>query len=307
MMAQLWKRMALGVALGGAMLLGIGTARATRAVRVRTTLVPTPKAPKARGRTKLLLRRGAHGTFVVVARGLAPHATFDVVVGGVKVGTLVTGRAGAGTLKLSTSPHGNELLLGIDPRGSQIAVRDDAGDDDLVGEEPADDSASGACCLRDHEGETECEDVPAAACAAAGGTPAPVASCLPDPCTTTPPGDEAIVCCVASSTHGDFTDEDPEVECEDVGSPADCASRGGAVVQGTSCDGNPCAPTPPATRVACCLMTDEGSDECAMLTAERCTAQHGTVAAASSCDAHPCGSDAPRPGDQHDDGGDDGR
>jgi hypothetical protein len=307
MMAQLWKRVALGIALVGAVVLGIGVAGATRAVRVRTVLVPTAKAPKARGRTKLLLRHGARGKFVVVARGLAPNATFDVVLGGVKVGTLTTGRGGAGTLKLSTSPHGHEGLLGVDPRGSQIAVRDDAGDDDLVGEEPADDSASGACCLRDHEGETECEDLPPAACATAGGTPAPVASCLPDPCTTTPPGGEAIVCCVASSAHGGFTDEDPEVECEDVGSPADCANLGGAVVQGTSCDGNPCAPTPPATRVACCLATDEGTDECAMLTAESCAAHHGTVAAAAtSCEAHPCGTNAP-PGEHHDDGGDTGR
>ena len=39
-----------------------------------------------------------------------------------------------------------------------------------------------ACCRADHEGETECEVVSAAACTASGGTPAGVASCHPDPC-----------------------------------------------------------------------------------------------------------------------------
>lgn len=264
-------------------------------------LVPTAKAPGAHGATKLLLKHGAKGRFVVVAKRLAPNAAFDVVVGGVKVGTFTTDRAGRGALKLSTSPHGHEALLGVDPRGSQIAVRDEAGDDDLVGDEPAGDSASGACCLPDHDGESECEDLPPAACARAGGAPGNAASCLPDPCATNPPPGEAIVCCVASSADDGVADEDPEVECEHVGSPADCASRGGAVVQGTSCDGNPCAPTPPATRVTCCL-ADDGEPECAMLTAESCTARHGTAAAATSCAVHPCGgADAP-PG-EHDGGG----
>ncbi|HLK09846.1 MAG TPA: hypothetical protein VKW76_00525 [Candidatus Binatia bacterium] len=300
------KRVGLGVALVGAAVLGAAVAGATGAVKLRTALVPTAKAPKARGATKLQLKHGARGRFVVTARRLAPNATFDVVVGGVKVGTLTTNHAGGGKLKLSTSPHGREALLGFDPRGSQIAVRDEGGDDDLVGDEPAGDSASGACCLRDHEGETECEDVAPADCTKAGGTPSPATSCLPDPCTGTPPPVQKIVCCIANSAHGAFVDEDPEVECEHVDNQADCASAGGTVVQGTSCEGDPCAPTPPATRVACCL-SGEGESECAMLTAESCAAHHGTAATAPSCESHPCGGGDEPPTGQHGDhhGGDD--
>ncbi|HLK12384.1 MAG TPA: hypothetical protein VKW76_13490 [Candidatus Binatia bacterium] len=279
--------------------LGLTVGGASAAVSVKLALIPTTKAPNAKGQTHLVVRRGSQGKFVVLAKRLAPNATFDVIVAGVKVGTLVTNPGGAGKLKFSSKPNRSEAFLGFDPRGAQVVVRDDVGDDDLVGDEPPGDSATGACCLPDHEGESECEDLSAADCTSAGGAPSTATSCLPDPCTTTPPP-APILCCLPGSARGAFTDEDPEVECEDVNTAGECTTRGGTVVQGSTCDPNPCTATPPPTIVACCV-PDGSETECEELTPEACTAQQGSASSAASCDADPCGG-----GDGGSGGGDDG-
>ena len=285
----------------GVLALGAATT-VTAGTRVVGSLTATSHAPGARGRAKLALKSASKGRFRVVARGLAPRSTFDLVVGGVKIGSLATNGSGAGKVKLSTHPKASEGLLGVDPRGETIEVRDDNGDDDLVGDMPDDDgdSASGgfACCVPDDDG-TECERKTIDECASEGGiTIAGVDSCIPNPCSVTPPGgDEDVVCCFPGSSTGAFVDDDEEAECDDV-STAECAAAGGTVVQGASCEVNPCAPVPPAEVTVCCV-PEEDETECEVLTPEHCAAEHGTPNAATSCETHPCGGSTDDDGPDH--------
>lgn len=299
-------RVILGATIAGAAMLGLVGVGAAKTTTVKLNLTPTAKAPRAKGRTQLLVKRGAKGKFAVLAKRLAPNSSFDVIVGGVKVATITTNHGGAGKAKFDTSPNKNETLLGFDPRGDQIVIRDEAGDDDLVGDEPSDDSASGACCLGSHElvsgdrhghhGEAECEEMSAADCTNRGGTPNAAASCLPNPCATTPPQNEQLICCRGSAA-GAFVEEDPEVECEDVETPAECADQGGTLVSGTSCEPNPCAPTPPSSPPVPCCVSHEGETECRMLSADSCTAHAGTAVNGSSCEGDPCGTGGDGGGD----------
>src|SRR5262249_27814068 len=99
-------------------LLTVGLARnATAGVHVAQPLTATSHAPNAHGRAKLALKSASKGRFRVLARGLAPRASFDLVVGGVKVGTFTTNGHGSGKIMLSTHPKPSEGLLGVDPRG----------------------------------------------------------------------------------------------------------------------------------------------------------------------------------------------
>lgn len=288
----------------GALTLGIA-GPAAAASHVTQSLTATSSAPRAKGRAKLALKTASKGRFRVVARGLAKHATFDLVVGGVKVGTIATNGGGVGKAKLSTNPKPSEDLLGVDPRGQTVEVRDGGGNDDLVGDMPEDgDSASGgfACCLPEDDG-TECDVKTLDACTSKGGTTvAGVTSCIPNPCGATPPGGEGnIVCCFPGSSTGAFVSDDAEAECDDV-SMAECAGAGGTVVQATSCEPNPCAPVPPATVTVCCVPHGQEA-ECEILTPDHCTAQGGTANAAASCESDPCGgssSDGGQSGDSSD-------
>jgi hypothetical protein len=275
--------------------------------KVRATLHATVHAPHAKGLAKLALRKGPKGTFIVKARGLSGGQSFDVVVNRVKVGTLVTGPGGSGVAKFSTSPRGHTTMLGFDPRGGEIEVRDENGDDDLDGDMSDDnpDSAIGCCVGErdDDEDEVDCERKTAAECTAEGGTPSTAPTCLPNPCATTPPPTK-VVCCESSSAGGAFVDDDPEVECEDDITQTECAKRGGMVVQATSCDPNPCQPVPPPQLVICCV-PDESEMECERLTSDHCTAVHGTPSSATSCDNDPCGGNGDQ-GNQDGDGGNGG-
>src|SRR5262249_4458054 len=159
---------------------------------------------------------------------------FDVVVNKVKVGTLTTSASGNGTAKFSAPAAGHAAALGFDPQGAQLAIRDEeTGDDDLDTDMPDEngDSAIG-CCVG-----TEGEDETAAECTANGGTPTPAGGCLPDPCNGNPPP-PTVVCCRTTSAGGAFVDDDPETECEDDVSSAECAAQGGMVVQAASCEPN---------------------------------------------------------------------
>jgi hypothetical protein len=288
----------------------VAAAVAGAAVVVKQSLTATSKAPNAKGHAMLRLKTSANGKFTVVGRRLRANGKFDVVVRGVNVGTLTTNAHGAGKAKFGTGARGHHQLLGFDPRGAQVIVRDDEnGDDDLVGDMPdGDDSAAGAfpCCVKDEDGDNalECEELTPTDCTNAGGTPNQAASCLPDPCVTPPaPG---TVCCVSESAEGAFVDEDAEVECDEDAS--DCAEEGGTVITATSCEPNPCTPTPPPTLVACCV-PDEDETECRMLTPETCSAKgtpSGTSCASASCAGHE-GEDGDDHGENsgHDGGGGD--
>jgi len=256
----------------------------------RVDLVATSVAPQARGWMTLQVGR-AKTTFVVAARALAPHATFDVVVNGVKVGSLATSGGGNGKIRFRNTPRGHDALLGFDPQGADVVIRDHDGHDCLSGHggNPGD-SASGACCLpdRDGDGDAHCAPIAADACTAKGGTvPAGASSCWPNPCATPPPAD-AVTCCVADSARGAFCwhDEKDDVDCRQVSS-ADCAAAGGTVVTATSCHPNPCMPVPPANLVACCVTEHDGDTDCKQLTSERCTSLGGSAAGAF-CDPDPC-------------------
>ena len=281
-----------------------GAGPAGAASHVTQSLTATTNAPGAKGRAKLALKTASKGRFRVMARGLAKGATFDLVVGGVKVGTLTTNRGGAGKAKLATSPKRSEGLLGVDPRGQTIEIRDADGNDDLVGDMPDQDSTSGAfaCCLPD-DGGTECDTKTPDECSSKGGTSMDgVSSCIPNPCGAPPHGGEGnVVCCFPGSATGAFVDDDAEAECDDV-STADCAAAGGTVVTATSCDPNPCAAVPPAQVVVCCVPHD-GESECEIVTPDRCTAQSGTASSATSCESDPCGGQS-SDGEQSGDSGD---
>jgi len=295
------------------------------AVVVKAPLTATASAPNAKGHAGLVLRTTTKGQFTVSGRGLAAHRSYDVVVGGIKVGTFTTNARGVGKAKFRTAAgngaanaHGRKRLLGFDPRGDKVVVRDGTtSDDDLVGEMPGrDDSTSGAfaCCEPNDdsgEGEGKCVTKPASDCAASGGTATQVTSCVPDPCAQTPPS--GAVCCLPGSARGVFLDGDDEgdseVECEDVASVEACVAQGGAVVTATSCDPNPCRPAPP-TSVCCLPGSAEGAfvgdddgwgehhteAECVLHeSADACTAAGGTVVTASSCHPDPCAVTSPPP------------
>jgi hypothetical protein len=265
---------------------------ASAKTRITQPLSPTPHAPHATGTAKLVLKTGSSGRFSVRARHLPAGKSFDVVVNKVKVGTLATGPRGRGVARFSTSPRGHRAMLGFDPRGTEVEVRDaDTGEDDLDAEMPDDhpDSAIG-CCLgdRDGEGETECEDLTAAECAAHGGTATASTRCLPDPCGNPPPA--RAVCCLAHGMAGASEDDDADVDCEDI-SASDCAARGGTAIQASSCDSNPCEPVPPP-QVAICCVPHGGESWCANLTTDHCEQAGGQVSGGTSCDPDPCGGES---------------
>lgn len=304
-------RTALGVAVIASVIFaaaGALFAMRSRTARVKQDLTATAAVPDATGKARLAVRGSKKGKFSIVAAHLKGGKQYDVIVGGVKVGTLATTQGGKGRAGFSTRPRAKDAVLGFDPRGDQVLVRDaEDGEDALVGDMPHGDPNEIACCVSDHDGEAECESMTPDECTAAGGMPVGVpggttaASCLPNPCATTPPAGGGIVCCT-NATH----DDESEAECEEVAAEADCATAGGTVVQAASCDPNPCAVTPPANVVACCTVENGdgqggGETECEVTSAEACTAAGGMAAGAATCHPDPCGGSS-----GSDDGGDGG-
>lgn len=279
--SAVWAAMAMGsLVLGGA-----DAARA--AVHVKQPLQATSHAPRARGNAKLTLRSSSKGLFSLAARRLAAGESFDVVVAGIKVGSMTTNAHGAGKVVFGAPKRGHRELLGFDPRGRSLAVRDRSGNDVLDGEMPDDakDAGKVACCLPDDDG-VECHERTPEDCLGDGGTVSSATGCFPDPCQTA--GTGTSVCCTIDSTCGAFVDDDPEVGCHADVSPGECAEHHGTVVEATSCEPNPCAPVPPVELVTCCVPEDD-EIECEFRTADRCAAKGGTVSAATSCEPDPCG------------------
>jgi hypothetical protein len=288
--------------VGGALLAGFGTLYAAggHTARVKLGLTATSAAPDARGKSRLTVKGSKHGKFKVLTSNLTPNKTYDLIVGGVKVGAIQTGSSGRGKASFKTTPGTKDALLGFDPRGDQVVVRDeDNGDDVLAGDMPDGDASETACCITEagDDNETECEDMTPDECMAEGGTPIGVpggtaaVSCLPDPCGTAPPEGEDIICCT-NATH----DDESEAECEDVSTEAECSMLGGSVVAAASCDPNPCLASPPSNVAPCCVThTEDGGaseTECKMLSSETCGALNGSTppGAPTTCgDPDPCG------------------
>jgi hypothetical protein len=265
---------------------------------VKKNLVATGKDPDARGRARLVVR-GSNGRLGLSARRLEHGAAFEVIVDGVRIGTLTTGPAGNGKARFSTRPRGQEQLLGVDPRGRLLEVRDDDGDDVLETEMP-DDSEPGEirCCVADDE-ETECEAETPAECDAQGGVNLGEGSCVPNPCAPPSPHDE-IRCCIPD-------DGEDGPECEES-TAAECSAEGGVNIGPGACEEHACAPTPPGDEeIRCCVAEndaegdeheDDGEDgddehegeapECERVTAAACSALGGTSLGPGSCEPNPC-------------------
>lgn len=286
------------LALGVSALLGAAPAEARGKEKIRQELIPVADS-SASGQARLILKTDAEGRFEVRAMGLAPASTFEVLVGGVRVGTLETKGGGYGRARFRSRPHGhNDQLLGFDPRGQIVIVRSADGVDVLtatvpVGTPPA--TGDVICCVPDDDG-AECEDRTADECAAQGGTVSTATSCLPNPCSDAPPQtDNDVVCCIP---------DDSAPECEDR-TASECASQGGVVVEATSCVDNPCAGTPSADPdIQCCVPDDSGS-ECEDRTPAECAARGGIDMGPGTCTPNPCaGAVSPTPGTEPgDDGG----
>ncbi|MEO8601060.1 MAG: hypothetical protein ABI629_00645 [bacterium] len=304
-----WRAVArVGVLVGGVALAGAGTLYAAghhHPALVREPLTATSAAPEARGKVQLLVKSSRQAKLKIATSKLAGGKTYDLLVGGVKVGVIATSNGGSGRASFSAVPRSRAALLGFDPRGDQMTVRDqEDGEDVLVGDIPSDDPTAVACCLTEKgdDNEVECEDLTADECAAAGGTTQAVDSCLPNPCATNPLAGGELVCCT-NATH----DDESESECEDIASKDECAGLGGTLVQATSCDDDPCNGAAPVDRTACCVPDDDGGGEIdgAVLSSAACEA-HGGIAvgtgtAAASCSADPCGGGGGDDGDGGDD------
>lgn len=309
------KLIATGLVTAGLFFGTAGLAAASSDAHIKETLTATTGAPtKAGGKASLSLQKkpgkATKGSFAVTVKRLDRSSSYDLIVDGVKISTITTNSGGSGRGAFNTKPRGTTALLGFDPRGSTVVLRDASGTDVLVGTIPDDSPGSHACCLAttDQEGETECEDV--SDCAAAGGTvpmitnpdgtQTPVASCLPDPCNpnSPQPGNVVIACCI-NTTHGEGT----ESECQDY-TETECATKGGMAVQvlgATAADGNPCdlnpcqISAPPSTPPALCCVPHTSSDggaepaQCEDLTPEACAAAGGTPPSNGTCDSTvPC-------------------
>jgi hypothetical protein len=291
-------RTALPTILALAFTLLAPQARAVSHVKQRLT--STGKDLDARGRAVLVVR-GSRGRLTIAAKRLAGQADYEVIVDGVRIGALSTGPSGAGKARFTTGSLGAQLL-GVDPRGKLVEVRDRDGDDVLETKMPDDEAGEVRCCVAD-EDETECEHETPERCAAKGGVDMGTGSCMPNPCA--PGSGDRVRCCIPEH------DEDGP-ECEDLTS-TECGAQGGVSIGAGECDDHACAPTPPGEEeIRCCLADDhddgglrhhhdsgeddqgeDGEDDreapdCERLTAGACSALGGRDLGAGSCEPNPC-------------------
>src|SRR5262249_27346477 len=164
------------------------------------SLASTGVDPDARGKVKLTVRNLSDGRLDIKGQKLDPDATFDVLVNGVLVGQFTTTGGGNGRIRFRSRPRSpHDQLLGFDPRGALVVVRNAAGQDVLAVQLADSGSVSPGdvvCCIPDASG-AECEDRTLDECNMQGGTVSTATSCLPNPCAGEPPPGEAdLVCCI---------------------------------------------------------------------------------------------------------------
>jgi hypothetical protein len=280
----------LAAVLGVLALVGSPAAARGRTQVEKGSLVSTGSDDDARGRAKLKVRDGSDGRFEVQVQRLDRGAPYEILVDGVHVAQLTTNSGGSGKVRFRSRPRNSrDELLGFDPRGALLAVRDGTGDDVLAVRLGDSSSVGGAviCCVPDDSGP-ECEDRTPAECAAEGGTVSTATSCLPDPCAgVSPPAGSDVICCIP---------DDSGPECEDR-TPAECAAQGGVVVEATSCEPNPCGAVVPPTGgdVQCCLPDDSGP-ECEDRTPAECAVEGGVNLGTGMCTLDSCASIPPPAG-----------
>ena len=263
---------------------------ATGAMRLSLYLTARSPGAHTQGQATVIvrrLRRGLDGTLLVVVRNLDAHTTYEIVVRGVRIGTLTTNGRGRGRARFRTHPRGHDQLLGVDPRGKRIAVHTLIGSDTLKGVVPEHAGRAGAvrCCVPEEKDEApECERVTAEKCQAKEGMNLGAGSCMPSPCPPPPPPPQKTRCCVPE--HDNDDEEESEVECKQR-TPAWCAQKGGVDIGPGRCDDRACPPTPPPNRIQCCVPEDD-ENECKLLTPEKCHASDGTSLGTGTCDPDPC-------------------
>lgn len=281
------------------------------ATGAKAKLTANQQGSKAKGKVDIRVINGKKATFRISAQKLSRQAPYTVVVRGVAVGTVTTSKGGSLRAMFRDTPRKRELLLGFDPRGAAVSLRDATGAEVMWGDVPVPptkrvDAGKIACCVPD-DGGFECEDRLPDVCAAQGGTPAPTQSCLPDPCGGRPDvdgdGDEddddegKLICCQPD----DDVSDAPSVECEDR-SAEQCAMAGGVILAATSCEPDPCSPTgDPVVTQPCCVL-DDGEPECETRTPARCARKQAEDGA---CDASLCGGTGGGGSGDDDDSGDD--
>src|SRR5206468_1983549 len=114
-------------------------------------------------------------------RKLDSSTTYEVTVGGVRVGTLTTNAAGNGRARFRTRPRAQDQFLGVDPRAKTIGVRAPAGVDE---HRDRDDDDGVRCCLPDEDdaNDIDCRQRTEEQCAAQGGMSIGAGSCDHNPC-----------------------------------------------------------------------------------------------------------------------------
>jgi len=270
------------------MALATGTAKIAAAasgpkVKEKLEMHRTGSDDDARGKAKLTVRGGSDGRFDLKLQKLAPEATYEVVVDGVLVATVTTNGGGNARLRFRSRPRNDkDELLGFDPRGAIVIVRDASGDDVLGASVPTTGSLQPGdviCCVPDDSGP-ECEDRTPAECAAEGGVESLATSCLPNPCAGTPsPTDNDVVCCVP---------DDSGPDCEDR-TADECSAEGGIVVEADSCADTPCAGVPSNDPDIQCCLADDSGPECEDRTPAECIALDGIDLGEGTCMPNPCG------------------
>src|SRR5262249_51423046 len=120
------------------------------------SLASTGVDPDARGKVKLTVKNLTDGRLDIKVQKLDPDATFDVLVDGVAVGQFTTTGGGTGSIRFRSRPRSpHDQLLGFDPRGALLVVRNAAGQDVLAVQLSDSGSVGGGdviCCIPDDEG-----------------------------------------------------------------------------------------------------------------------------------------------------------
>src|SRR3954468_11708217 len=89
--------------LAGLLVVATGVAHAK--VRVRQSLTAAAAGSSARGVARLALKTGSEGEFKLQVRHLDRHATYAVLVGGMRVADVTTNGGGSGGVRFRTRPH----------------------------------------------------------------------------------------------------------------------------------------------------------------------------------------------------------
>src|SRR5581483_974459 len=106
-----------------ALLAAFSTADAAPLVRPLAAIAGT--ATSGDGEARVIVRRRGRaldGVLIVTVRHLTPSTPYEIVVDGVRIGTIETDDTGAGRATFRTRARGRSQLLGVDPRGKGIAV-----------------------------------------------------------------------------------------------------------------------------------------------------------------------------------------